>query len=86
MEDNLLKLAVFLHQGDELVQQIISGDINMQIEATARIRKMLSREDNPPIEQVIRARLVPSFISFLHSSDVMLQVSLFKLHRALQTV
>lgn len=60
-------------QGDALCQQVASGNPQQQIEATARIRRLLSREDNPPIEQVIRAGLVPYFVSFLQSPDQKLQ-------------
>jgi hypothetical protein len=55
---------------------VFSGDLAQQIEATARIRRLLSKEDNPPIEQVIRAGLVPLFVDFLKSQDQQLQVIL----------
>lgn len=55
---------------------MFSGDLAQQIEATARIRRLLSKEDNPPIEQVIRAGLVPLFVDFLKSQDQQLQVIL----------
>lgn len=53
----------------------MSGDPQQQIEATARIRRLLSKEEAPPIEQVIRAGLIPYFVSFLQSPDQKLQVS-----------
>ncbi|KAG8817408.1 Importin alpha subunit (Karyopherin alpha subunit) (Serine-rich RNA polymerase I suppressor protein) [Serendipita sp. 399] len=61
-------------QGANLAQGVFSGDLAQQIEATARIRRLLSKEDNPPIEQVIRAGLIPAFVEFLKSPDQQLQV------------
>ncbi|CAG7851594.1 Importin subunit alpha-2 AltName: Full=Importin-1; AltName: Full=Karyopherin subunit alpha-2 [Serendipita indica DSM 11827] len=60
-------------EGEMLVQGVRSGELHQQIEATARIRRLLSKEDNPPIEQVIRAGLVPYFVNFLQSPDQQLQ-------------
>lgn len=53
---------------------MFSTDAAVQIEATARIRRLLSKETNPPIEQVIRAGLVPRFIEFLGAENSQLQV------------
>ncbi|PVG04767.1 putative SRP1-importin alpha [Serendipita vermifera] len=60
-------------QGPQLAQGVFSGDLPQQIEATARIRRLLSKEDNPPIEQVIRAGLIPAFVEFLKHPDQQLQ-------------
>ena len=40
---------------------------------TQRIRKLLSIEANPPIQEVIDANLVPRLIQFLQSNNEMLQ-------------
>lgn len=48
-----------------LVAMIQSGDAAQQLEATVSFRKLLSIECNPPIEEVIRAGVVPHFIHFL---------------------
>jgi len=63
-------------QGPQLVEQIQSGDVTQQVNATSRTRKLLSREENPPIQPVIGAGLVPFFVRFLTSTDPQLQVSL----------
>lgn len=42
-----------------------SGDQNIQFEAITKIRKLLSIEHNPPIQEVINAGLVPIFIACL---------------------
>ena len=59
-----------------MVEQILSGDVAQQVDATSRTRKLLSREENPPIQPVIGAGLVPYFVRFLASNDPQLQVSL----------
>jgi len=46
-----------------------------QVDATSRIRELLSRDDNPPRQPVISAGLVPFFVRFLTENDPQLQVS-----------
>jgi len=52
-----------------LVQGVRSEDRNTQIEAVTQFRKLLSIERNPPIEEVIRAGVVPLFVEFLKRTD-----------------
>ncbi|CAO3620964.1 unnamed protein product [Cunninghamella blakesleeana] len=56
-----------------MVQAVYSADVESQLNATAHFRKLLSREVNPPIEQVIACGVVPRFVEFLRSEQTSLQ-------------
>ncbi|KAI7860797.1 armadillo-type protein [Circinella umbellata] len=56
-----------------LVQGVYSANVEEQLEATQQFRKLLSREKNPPIEQVIACNVVPRFVEFLQSEHTVLQ-------------
>jgi importin subunit alpha-1 len=59
-----------------MVQGVFSDDPSRQLDATTKFRKLLSKEKNPPIEQVIECGVVPRFVQFLQGDHAMLQVSL----------
>ncbi|KAI9018045.1 importin alpha protein [Phycomyces nitens] len=64
------------HQVSELpmmTQGVYSNDVGLQLQATAQFRKLLSKEKNPPIEQVIECGVVPRFVEFLGSENTYLQ-------------
>ncbi|XP_076881458.1 importin subunit alpha-1b-like isoform X2 [Bidens hawaiensis] len=48
---------------------VFSNDNNMQLEATIEFRKLLSREQSPPIDVVIQSGVVPGFVEFLTRED-----------------
>lgn len=52
---------------DEIVSNIKNANPVMQYQAVQGVRKMLSRERNPPIDTVIDMGLVPMLISFLEN-------------------
>ncbi|KAL7068918.1 putative importin alpha [Cryptosporidium serpentis] len=48
-----------------LAQGLMSEDFNIQFEATQGLRRLLSREHNPPIQAVIDAGVIPRLVCFL---------------------
>lgn len=54
---------------DEIVTNIQSANPAAQFHAVQGIRKMLSRERNPPIDTVIEMELVPQLIKFLENFE-----------------
>ena len=61
---------------ENMIWAIQSGKNDSEFEATQKFRKLLSREPNPPIDEVIRTGIIPKFVEFLtRESDYALQVS-----------
>ncbi|KAI9243958.1 armadillo-type protein [Sporodiniella umbellata] len=56
-----------------LMQGLYSNDVALQLQATSQFRKLLSKERNPPIKEVIATGAVPCFVQFLSSPDSVLQ-------------
>lgn len=54
---------------DEIIANIMNPNPAIQFSAVQAVRKMLSRERNPPINTVIEMGLVPKLISFLEDFD-----------------
>eukprot|EP00898_Chlorokybus_atmophyticus_P004637 jgi/Chlat1/5174/Chrsp33S05153 len=53
----------------DMVRGVYSEDPQMMLEATQQFRKLLSIERSPPIEEVIKAGVVPRFVQFLQANE-----------------
>ncbi|ENN81701.1 hypothetical protein YQE_01907, partial [Dendroctonus ponderosae] len=52
-------------KAEEIMYGMINPDESIQLQATLSCRKILSRERNPPIDQMIRLGVVPRCVDFL---------------------
>lgn len=52
-----------------IIQGVTSADRAQQLVSTTQCRILLSKEKNPPIDEVVEANLVPFFIQFLTYDD-----------------
>lgn len=53
----------------QMIQGVMSSDVEQQFICSQQFRKLLSIEKNPPIQQVIEAGVVPRFIEFLQDDS-----------------
>ena len=53
----------------EIINGIQGTDVNVIFQSTQACRKLLSRERQPPIDDVINAGLLPKLVGFLDYND-----------------
>ncbi|KAF9978124.1 Importin alpha subunit (Karyopherin alpha subunit) (Serine-rich RNA polymerase I suppressor protein) [Actinomortierella ambigua] len=63
----------FHEQLPAMIAGVMSENVEDQLQATTRFRKLLSKERNPPIDEVIRCGVVPRFVDFLRSPHAVVQ-------------
>lgn len=54
---------------EEIWEGLQSNDAAKQLAATQGVRKLLSREKQPPIDEVIKAGIVPRLVEFLDNAN-----------------
>ncbi|XP_062946039.1 importin subunit alpha-8 [Cynocephalus volans] len=52
----------------EIIKGVNGSDPVLHFQATQAVRKMLSRERNPPLKMIVEAGLIPKLVEFLKSS------------------
>lgn len=56
-----------------MINGVFSTNVEEQLQATTKFRKLLSKERNPPIEEVIACGVVTRFVEFLRSPHSLVQ-------------
>eukprot|EP00922_Rhytidocystis_sp_ex-Travisia-forbesii_P012259 GHVS01018497.1.p1 GENE.GHVS01018497.1~~GHVS01018497.1.p1 ORF type:complete len:555 (+),score=81.16 GHVS01018497.1:116-1780(+) len=62
----------------QMVEGVMSGDPERELECTMQFRRLLSIEQSPPIQEVLDANVVPKFVEFLschHRSELQFEAA-----------
>lgn len=59
----------FIHILPSMVSEIMSPDKEVHLQATQRFRKLLSKDPNPPIDDVIESGIIPRLVTFLQQFE-----------------
>jgi len=70
--DEIINVEV-VQQIEAIKADLYGNDVQKMISTTTIIRKLLSEENNPPIDEVINSGVVPRLIEFLMSNNTQLQ-------------
>ncbi|KAI9327591.1 armadillo-type protein [Zopfochytrium polystomum] len=72
-DDEPLNRSVSQQELGVMIQNVLSDVVELQLDATSKFRKLLSKERNPPIQQVIDCGVIPRFVQFLRADHPVLQ-------------
>ncbi|GME86482.1 unnamed protein product [[Candida] boidinii] len=65
--------SIFYNQLQEelpkMMNDVLSNDLERQIESTIKFRQILSKEHNPPIDLVIESGVVPRLVEFMQNKS-----------------
>ena len=53
----------------EMVAALYTDDVQVQLDAVQKFRKLLSRDPNPPIDEVIATGIIPRLVDYLQNTD-----------------
>ena len=53
----------------EIINGVNGNESDVQMQATQAARKLLSKERNPPIDDIIQAGVIPRMVEFLTHND-----------------
>jgi len=56
-----------------MISQLYSANFDDQLTSLTKFRKLLSKEKNPPIEEIISCGVVPKFVEYLRSPQPLIQ-------------